>query len=59
MGTPAAICIDNDLTSGEPGISLRATNDKQSRRLDLRMVSICTGKALGNIRGRSSYHPDT
>jgi hypothetical protein len=33
--TPAAIGVDNNLSASETGVSLRATNDESSARLDV------------------------
>jgi hypothetical protein len=39
MSTPATIGIDDNLTASQAGITLRATNDEEARRLDLNNVS--------------------
>jgi len=38
VGTPAAVGVDNDLAAGQTGISLRTTNDEETRGLDLAIV---------------------
>ena len=39
MSTPATIGIDDNLTASQAGITLRATNDEEARRLDLNNVN--------------------
>ena len=39
VGTPSTVGIDNDLTAGQTGVTLWATNDEKARWLDLIVVS--------------------
>lgn len=39
MGTPSTIGVDDDLTAGQTSITLWASNDEESRGLNLRVVS--------------------
>merc|ERR1711862_988174 len=40
MSTPASICIDDNLSAGEARITLRATNDKFARWVDVQMCVV-------------------
>lgn len=35
VGTPATVGVDNDLAAGQTGVTLRTTNDEETRGLDL------------------------
>ena len=35
VGTPATVGVDDDLTAGQTGVTLRTTNDEETRGLDL------------------------
>ena len=35
VGTPSSVGVDNDLATGQTGITLGTTNDKEAGRLDL------------------------
>lgn len=35
VGTPTTVGVDNDLTAGETGVTLRTTDDEETRWLDL------------------------
>lgn len=35
VGTPATVCVNNNLTTSKTGVTLRTTNDEQARGLDL------------------------
>lgn len=35
VGTPATVCVDNDLATSQTGVTLRTTNDEQARGLNL------------------------
>src|SRR5258706_834636 len=35
VGSPSTVCINDDLTAGKTGVTLRATNNEAARGLDL------------------------
>ncbi|KAH3664772.1 hypothetical protein OGATHE_003587 [Ogataea polymorpha] len=35
VGTPSSVSVDNDLSTGQTSISVRTTNDKSTRRLNV------------------------
>lgn len=39
VGTPTTVCVDDDLTAGETGVTLGSTDDEEARGLDLRGYS--------------------
>lgn len=39
VGTPTTVCVDDDLTASETGVTLGSTDDEEARRLDLRGYS--------------------
>ena len=42
MGAPSSIGIDDDLASGETGITLRTTDDEETRGLNLTGVMLAS-----------------
>ena len=49
VGTPAAVGVDDDLTTGKTGVTLRAADDEESRGLKLRRINIKSRKPLMKI----------
>ena len=40
VSSPSTVCIDNDLSAGQTSVTLRATDNEESRRLNLQSVSL-------------------
>ena len=52
MGTPATVGIDNNLTASQTGVTLRTTNNKEARGLnivDSLVVEVLSGDDLNNL----------
>lgn len=47
VGTPATVGVDNDLATGQTGVTLRATDDEEARGLDLRLLLVSVPGWLG------------
>jgi hypothetical protein len=61
VGAPAAVRVDDDLAASETGVTLWATDDEKTGRLDLYNVSLCQFVAIieHNAHGRQSCRPST
>jgi hypothetical protein len=40
VGPPSTVCVDDNLTAGKTGITLRTTNDEESRWLNLKLLLV-------------------
>lgn len=59
MGTPAAICVDDDFAPSDASVTLRPANDEKSGRLNLNgLVIVKAYSAWWYVHGRRSSHPD-
>ena len=60
VGSPASVGVDNDLTTGQTGITLGSTNDEEARGLDLADVSKRSWPLMKmNLRGTRSSRRGT
>lgn len=62
VGTPTTVCVNDNLATGQTGVTLRTTNDEEAGGLDLvnqSGQSIECISDLGSLRGRRSCRPGT
>ena len=60
VSTPSAISIDDDLSPGQTGVTLGATDDEQAGRLDLWSISQSQNvKSNKILHGKWSGRPGT